>query len=682
MGSTQADAAAAPMAAQLSRLRALLRQQKFAELLAAGQTLLEEGADHRDIALFVAIAQRHLNRVEDALGTLASLEGRYPRFSRVHEERGHCFVALRRAPQAIESFVRAVNLNQALPSSWRMLEALYRMTGQIENAALAARHVATLAGLPREVLTATSLFADGDLDAAEPMVRSFLLRHGNHLEAMRLLAGIGTARKVFDDAELLLSAALAIAPNYRAARQDYAGVLVAMHKYREAQLQLDQLLEVEPENTVLLNLYAATCAGLGDYERAIELYRKLLRATPDDADLYLSMAHALKTVGRREQAIDAYRTAASRRPTFGDAYWSLANLKTYRFTAEELTRLRTALAAPAIRPVDRWHLCFALGKALEDRQEYAESFRWYGEGNALMRAESHYRPELIEGNTRQQIAVCTADFFARRRGWGAPAPDPIFIVGLPRSGSTLLEQILASHSQVEGTQELGNIQQFAQTLLGRDPDMSEPRYPRILAEMEAEDFRKLGEQYLADTQVYRKGRAAGSPGVKPFFIDKMPNNFRHIGLIHMILPNAKIIDARREPMACCFSNFKQLFARGQEFSYGIDDIARYYRTYLELMRHWDHVLPGRVLRIFHEDVVADLGGNVRRLLDYCGLDFEPQCIEFHRTERSVRTASSEQVRQPLYREGLEHWKHFEPWLEPLKLALGDALYRYRDESGR
>jgi tetratricopeptide (TPR) repeat protein len=679
MGSTEADTAAAPIAAQLASLRTLLRRQKFTELLATGQALLDEGTDHRDVPLFVAIALRHLNRIEEALGTLANLERLHPRFSRLHEERGHCFVALRQAARAIESFLVAVNLNQALPSSWRMLEGLYRMTGQADNAALAAKHVAALGNLPREVVTATGLFADGDLDAAEPMVRSFLLRHGNHVEAMRLLAGIGSARKVFDDAELLLSAALAIAPNFRAARQDYAGVLVEMHKFREAQVQLDQLLAAEPENLLLRNLYAATCAGLGDYERAIGLYRELLRATPEDADLYLSMAHALKTVGRREEAIEAYRTAAVCRPTFGDAYWSLANLKTYRFTEEELTRLRTALAAPAIRNLDRWHLCFALGKALEDRQEYAESFRWYAEGNALKRAASNYRPELIEGNTRQQKAVCTADFFARRRGWGAPAPDPIFIVGLPRSGSTLLEQILASHSQVEGTQELGNILEVAQTLLGRDPDMSDPPYPRILAEMDAEAFRKLGEQYLADTQVYRKSRLPGSPAVKPFFIDKMPNNFRHIGLIHLMLPNAKIIDARREPMACCFSNLKQLFARGQEFSYGVDDIARYYRTYLDLMRHWDQVLPGRVLRIHHEDVVLDLDGSVRRLLEFCGLDFEPRCIEFHRTQRSVRTASSEQVRQPLYREGLDHWKHFEPWLAPLEAALGDARERYRDE---
>jgi hypothetical protein len=291
-------------------------------------------------------------------------------------------------------------------------------------------------------------------------------------------------------------------------------------------------------------------------------------------------------------------------------------------------------------------------------------------GNALKRSESTYRAEIIENNAHRQIEICTGEFFANRRGWGAPDPDPIFIIGLPRSGSTLIEQILASHSKVEGTYELVHIPQTARSLRGRDPDPRNPRYPGILADMSAEEFSALGKEYLTATRIYRTG--------KPFFIDKMPNNLRHVGLIHLMLPNARIIDARRKPMACCFSNLKQLFAQGQEFTYSIDDIARYYRTYLELMQHWERVLPGRILRVQHEDLVADLESNVRRILEFCGLEFEPNCIEFHKTERSVRTASSEQVRQPISREGLDHWKHFEPWLEPLKEALGDALTRYRD----
>ncbi len=672
MDSTDANTTTSAMASEAARMRTLLRERRFLETLAAGQALLADAPDHRDVLLFVAVARRYLGRIPEALSTLETLEQHHPRFSRLYEERGRCFVELKQAPQAIEAFLRAVNLNHALPGSWAMLEGLYRMTGQIDNAAMAASHVATLRKIPAEVVTATGLFEDGDLDAAEAMVRAYLLKHGDQVEAMRLLARIGIARKVFDDAEILLAAVLGLAPEYRAARKEYAEVLVELHKYPEARRQLEQLLEEDPENRPYYQgLYATAYVGLGEHERAIALYRELFQGTPEDADLHLSIAHALKTLGRRDEAIESYRRAAACRPSFGDAYWSLANLKTYRFTDDELTRLRAAQAEPTIGLIDRFHLCFALGKALEDKGEFAESFHYYELGNSLKRTESRYRPEIIENNTRRQIEVCTGEFFTGRRGWGAQNPDPIFIVGLPRSGSTLIEQILASHSKVEGTQELANIQQIVSKLRGRDPDPNNPRYPRILEQMSGEDFRSLGEQYIADTRVYRTGR--------PHFIDKMPNNFRHLGLIHLMLPRARIIDARREPIACCFSNLKQLFATGQEFTYGVEDIARYYRTYLELMRHWDRVLPGWVLRVHHEDVVEDLEGNVRRILDFCSLQFEPQCIEFHKTVRSVRTASSEQVRLPIYREGLDHWKNFDPWLGPLKDALGDAPIRYRDE---
>jgi tetratricopeptide (TPR) repeat protein len=620
----------------------------------------------------MAISQRYLSRISDALTTLQTLELHHPGFSRLYEERGHCFVFRKQAAPAIDAFLRAVNINYALAASWRMLEGLYRMTGQPENADMAGSHVATLKKLPQEIVAATGLFLDGELDVAEPMIRTYLLTHGDHIEGMRLLARIGVSRHVLDDPEVLLAAVLERAPDYRTARREYAEVLLSLHKYPEARRELERLLKEDPDNRLFKTLYATSCVGLGEHERAIGLYRQLLRNIPEDADLHLSIAHAQKTLGLRQEAIESYRKACACRPTFGDAYWSLANLKTYRFTDQELTQLRSAESAPSIGAVDRYHLCFALGKALEDQGDYAQSFHFYELGNGLKRSESKYRAEIIENNTRQQIETFTAEFIARHAGCGAPNPDPIFIVGLPRSGSTLLEQILASHSRVEGTQELANIQQIVGRLRGRDPDLDNPLYPRIVTELTTEDFRKLGEQYLAETQVYRSG--------KPFFIDKMPNNFRHVGLIHLMLPNARIIDARREPMACCFSNLKQLFANGQEFTYSIDDIARYYRTYLELMRHWDRVLPGRVLRVQHEDVVDDLEGNVRRLLDFCGLEFEPQCIDFHKTERSVRTASSEQVRRPIYREGLDQWRNFELRLDPLKSALGDALTAYRDHT--
>jgi tetratricopeptide (TPR) repeat protein len=520
------------------------------------------------------------------------------------------------------------------------------------------------------VVIATSLFSDGELAPAEQMIRAFLLRRGDQPEAMRLLAKIGMAHDVLDDAEALLEAVLALAPAYRAARYDYAQVLVKRHKYVQAREQAELLLALDPANLDYRSLAATAAVGLGESEAAIAIYRDMLADLPAAPDPHLWLAHALKTVGRTPEAVEAYRAAAALRPDFGDAYWSLANLKTYRFADEELGRMRAREAAPTTAPEDRWHLCFALGKALEDRGEIAESWTWYERGNALKRVESRYRPEILETNTAKQIEVCTRGFFQERAGWGASAPDPVFILGLPRSGSTLLEQILASHSKVEGTQELADIQRIVLELQGRDPDLDNPRYPAALAEMTGDDFRRLGEKYLADTRAYRSDR--------PFFIDKMPNNFRHIGLIHLMLPNARIIDARREPMSCCFGNLKQLFANGQEFTYSTEDIARYYRTYLELMRHWDAVLPGRVLRVRHEDVVEDLEGQVRRMLDYCGLEFERACVDFHKTERSVRTPSSEQVRQPIFRDGLDQWRKYEPWLGGLKVALGDALETWRD----
>ena len=657
------------MELEVRRIRQLVSERRFAEGLQAADALLVAVPENRDVLYLRAQAQRLLGDIPAALATLAALEQLHPRFSRLHQERGHCYVVLKQAPEAIDAFLHGVHINPALPASWSMLEGLYRMTGQAANAAEAAAHVATLKELPPEVVTATALFSDGELAEAEQLIRAFLIKHGHHLEAMRLLARIGLERDVLDDAQLLLEAVLDLTPDYHAARFEYAQVLSKRHMHQQAREQTERLLAVDRANRNYRTLHAMTCVGLGLHERAIELYRELLAGATQPADLHLSIAHSLKTLGRREEAIAAYRAAAAARSAYGDAWWSLANLKTYRFEDGELERMREAESAATTSVVDRYHLCFALGKALEDQEQYEKSFEYYARGNALKRAESRYRPEVFELNTRLQIEVCTPELFARNTDGGVRAADPIFIVGLPRSGSTLIEQILASHSAVEGTHELADLPRIVVDLQGRDWSLDNPRYPAVLSQMSAADFRRLGEKYLSDTRVYRTGKAR--------FIDKMPNNFRHLGLIHLMLPNARIIDARREPMACCFGNLKQLFAHGQEFTYSIEDIARYYRTYLELMRHWDAVLPGRVLRVQHEDLVDDLEGNVRRLLDYCELEFEPACVEFHRTERSVRTASSEQVRQPIYREGLDQWRHYEPWLGRLREALGEALTRYR-----
>jgi tetratricopeptide (TPR) repeat protein len=662
-----------PVESEVKRIRALVNAHRFDEAAVAAAALLATVPENRDVLYLLALAQRHRRDLADALTTLDRLERHHPRYARLYQERGLCYVAMKDAPRAIAAFSRAVEINPALPASFDMLAGLHRLTGDNEIAESAAAEATKLRALPPAVLDATGLFAEGEIVAAEKTVRAFLLTHGDHIEAMRLLARIGAALGVLDDAEILLAAVLARAPDYTAARHDYACVLIERHKHMDAREQLELLLSRDSGSRLYRTLYASATVGLGRQEEAAALFRQLIAETPAGArelpELHLSVAHALKTLGRRDEAIDSYRAAIAARPDFGDAYWSLANLKTFKFTDEDIAQAQKIEASAATSPVDRYHLCFALGKAFEDRADFAASWGYYERGNALKRQESRYRPEIIERNTANQKAFCSAEFFADRKGWGVASDEPIFIVGLPRSGSTLIEQILASHSQVEGTQELADIPRIVLDLQGRDPDLDNPRYPAILGELPADVFVKLAENYLRDTALYRTG--------KPRFIDKMPNNFRHIGLIHLMFPNARIIDARREPMACCLSNLKQLFAQGQEFAYSIDDIARYYTTYLDLMAHWDAVLPGRVLRVFHEDVVADLEGNVHRILDFCGLPFEPSCVEYYKTKRSIRTASSEQVRRPIFREGLDQWRHFEQWLAPLRDALGDAIERHR-----
>jgi tetratricopeptide (TPR) repeat protein len=625
----------------------------------------------RDLLHLAAMNSRYLNRIPEALELLRRLEQHHPRYSRLHQERGHCYAALRDAPRAIEAFRRAVDINQALPESWKMLHRLYRLTGDSPNAVVAAEHIAVLQKLPVPIIQAGSLFSDGELTQAESVACAYLLEHGDHVEALRLLARIAIQRDVLDEAERLLESVLKLAPDYGAARADYARVLNKRQKHRQARQEMETLLRLESGNRDYLKLYAAACAGLGDYEPVIRLYRQMLAegaATGTEAaDLHLWLADLLRTVGRQPEAIQEYHAAIAALPDSGEAWWGLANLKTYRFAGDEIARMRTLEAAPAASTVDRYHLCFALGKALEDQGQYENSWRFYERGNALKHAEIRHLPQIAETHARLSKQVCTREFFEARQDWGVAAPDPIFILGLPRSGSTLIEQILASHSQVEGTQELPDIQRIVMELRGRGTDLDNPRYPGVLMELSAEEFRRFGERYLIETRSYRRtGR--------PFFIDKMPNNFRDIGLIHLMLPKAKFIDARRDPMACCFGNFKQLFASGQEFSYDIDDLARHYRTYLEFMRHWNMALPGRILTVHHEDVVDDLEGSVHRLLGFCGLPFEPACLQFHETSRPVRTASSEQVRQPVGREGIDQWRNYEPWLGSLRAALAEMPF--------
>ncbi|MCB5425182.1 sulfotransferase [Altererythrobacter sp. CC-YST694] len=615
-------------------------------------------------------------RVPQALAILARLERHHPRFSRLYEERGHCYILLGDGPAVIEALQIAVSLNPTLPACWDMLEQLYRLLGDAPSAEMAAQNLAMLKQLPPELVVANSLYSDGDADLAEDVLRAYLQRDSGNVGALRLLARICADRDAPAEAEALLKSATERAPDYHEARFDYAMVLLQQQKHLQARQQAEWLLRHVPGNRDYLKQYAAACVGLGDHEAVIDLYARLLAdgpaSGPEAADLHLWRANALKVAGRQNEAIAAYHASLAAYPDYGVAWFSLSNLKTYRFTDTEIARMQAAEARADIQDMDRVYLCFALGKALEDRGEFASSWRHYERGNAMKRAHGPYRPNTADTVSQRLKEIFTPQFFAARTGWGVDDPAPIFILGLPRSGSTLIEQILASHSQVEGTQELTDIGRYAGDLCGRDTESGLPLAPEALTRLDAGQVRALGERFLAETRAYRRlGR--------PFFIDKMPNNFWHIGLIQLILPRATIINVRRDPMSCCFSNLKQLFGTtNQPFAYGMADIAHYYGSYLGLMRHWDSVLPGRVLRVHYEDVVNDLEGSLRRLLGHCGLPFEPACLTFHDTVRSVRTPSSEQVRRPLAREGLTQWRNYEPWLAPLRRMLGDALTSYRN----
>ncbi len=503
-------------------------------------------------------------------------------------------------------------------------------------------------------------------------MRNHLRRFPTDVAAMRMLAETGMRLGRHADAEALLARCLELAPSFTDARHAYALALHRQQKAAQAIPQIERLLEHDPEDPAYKNLLAACLGLIGDYGAAIALYESVLAKFSDRPRTWLAYGHALRTSGRHKEAVAAYRRAMSLSPELGEAYWSIANLKTASFNDAEKDAMKAILAGPALAKEDQVHLHFALGKALEDSGAYGEAFEHYAAGARINRSGSAYEAADTTAFARRSQALFTGDFFNQRAAGGCEDLAPIFIVGLPRSGSTLLEQVLATHSAVEGTMELPEMWTMVALLQRGESGRSDPlNYPAVVAQLTAPERTALGEAYLARTQVHRRlGRA--------FFIDKMPQNFRHIGLIRLVLPHATIIDARRHPMAACFSAFKQHFARGQAFTYDLADLGHYYRDYVELMRHFDTVLPGRIIRAIHEDLVTDTEGEVRRLLKLCGLPFEPACLRFFENARAVRTASSEQVRRPIYRDGMDHWRHFEPWLGPLRDALGPALETWRD----
>lgn len=512
---------------------------------------------------------------------------------------------------------------------------------------------------PRLVAAAAAMNAN-DLPRAEPLLRALLKDDPFDARAIRLFAELAGRIGRYADAENLLRRAIELDPAFTPARANLALVLYRTNRAAEALEQLQQVTAEDPENLGHANLAAAANGRIGSFDAALALYEKVLAQAPDQPRVWMSYGHMLKTVGRQADGIAAYRRAIALMPGLGEAWWSLANLKTVRFGDDDIAAMEAALADPALGAEDRWHLDFALGKAFEDRKQAQAAFDHYAAGNALRRRRIPYQADETSATVDAMIATATPDLFAARAGAGCDAPDPIFILGMPRAGSTLVEQILASHSQVEGTSELPDMAQLARKV---------PDYPAGLAQLPPEQLRAMGESYLHTTRIQRHT-------ARPLFIDKMPNNWVHVPLIRLILPRARIIDARRHPLGCCFSNFKQHFARGQGFSYDLTDMGRYYADYVRLMAHVDAVQPGTVHRVIYERMVDDTENEVRALLDACGLPFEAGCLAFYETERAVRTASSEQVRQPIFREGTQGWKAFEPWLDPLKAALGPVLDAY------
>ena len=520
--------------------------------------------------------------------------------------------------------------------------------------------LATRGRYPPRLIDAALAMGDNRLSAAEPLLRAHLKEKPFDVAAIRMMAELAGRIGRYKDAETLLRRALELSPGFTAARANLAIVLHRLNRPAEAIAELETVMAERSDNLGDANLKAAALGRIGGFDEAIALYESVLDTAPHQPKVWMSYGHMLKTVGRQAEGVAAYRRAIARTPELGEVWWSLANLKTVRFDEADIAAMQAQLARGDIGDEDRFHLDFALGKAFEDSKEAEAAFGHYVTGNALRRTNISYRADETEALVDRSITVFDAVFFAGRAGQGCDAPDPIFVLGMPRAGSTLVEQILSSHSLVEGTSELADIPALARTV---------ENYPQGLAAVSPGRLRAMGEEYLERTRVQRRTD-------RPRFIDKLPNNWLHVPLIRAILPNATIVDARRHPLGCCFSNYKQHFARGQAFTYDLTDMGRYYRDYVRLMAHIDSVAPGAVHRVFYERMVEDTEAEVRALLMACGLDFEPACLEFHKTERAVRTPSSEQVRKPIFREGTEAHEAFRPWLGELEVALGDVLEAY------
>ena len=630
------------------------------------EALLRQAPNDPRLRLIQGSALRRLGQPKAARAVLQPLASAYPRAANTAYELGLTLADLGEVGPAQAALHHAVSLNRDLADAWRDLGDLAFRRGDTASAEAAyAEHARAGVTDPALKPAAAAIF-QGDLDTAETLLRRHLLARLDDAAATRMLAEIHLRRGRYPEAEVLFDRCLALNPADLGARFSYADALFKQQKAQAALAEVERLLAHAPDDPAYLNLQAACLGLVGDDAGVLALYARLARDYPLQPRLWLNYGHALRAVGRRQEAIDAYRRCIDLAPGLGDAYWSLANLKVASVSQDQDGAMRAQLARPDLADEDRLHLGYALGKTLEDEGRFEEAFASYAEAARIRRAQIAYDTAQGAALAEAAKAQFTPDFFAARAGWGAQAEDPIFIVGLPRSGSTLIEQILASHPLVEGTMELPQIGLIAAGL-GVSPGAA---YPSRVAGLDRAAAEALGRGYVEATRIYRRSQ-------RPRFIDKMPPNFQHVALIQLILPRARIIDARRHPLGAGFSAFKQHFAQGQSFSYDLREIGLYYRDYVELMCGMDRAVPGRVRRLIYEDLVEDTEAQVRRLLDDCGLPFDEACLRFHENRRAVRTVSSEQVRRPIFRDGLEQWRRFEAWLGPMKDALGPVLEDWR-----
>ena len=630
----------------------LMQQQQF-EL---AYKVLSSDPDITDsepqIQFYQAVCLRYCGHYNKALNTLSSLLDSYPEYAKAYQEMGHCYRDQHENNSALRAYEHAVQLNPMLNASWTNISRLLKQQNLLAGSQQAQEKAMYNASLSVPVQQAYHWFYDGKIKQAEHQIRKILQAQPHYVPAMRLLAEIAVKLYVLQDAETILRSAVNLVPHDRDVRLELIHVLQKRQNYNDAINVALEGLKQHPKDPFITLALASQYAGVSDFKIAIPLFDQALTMLPDYALGFLQRGHQHKTLGNIEQAINDYLEAMRLKPDFGDAYWSLANTKTYQFTDSEVAQMQTMIASGQLMKVDQYHIAFALGKAYEDRQSFDSAFEYYQLGNATKRQILKYDPNIVTAEMDAQKAACPPALFDTLSG--TTEPDPIFIVGLPRAGSTLLEQILASHSMIEGTSELPYIIGLSRYIKQTYGD-----YPEVLNTLSDDELTSLGERYLSQARTHRVTD-------KPYFIDKMPNNFRHLGLIKKILPNAKIIDARREPLSCCFSGYKQLFAEGQEFSYDLDDIAQYYEDYLALMTHWQTCFGENILLVRHEDVVSDLEGSVRRMLDFIGVDFEPNCLQFYQTNRAIKTPSAEQVRQPINPKSNETWKRFEKYLVTLQ----------------